>query len=40
MDSQVEKQVVHTGDPTYVNKDLSGIPKERGYVGEQDTDKI
>lgn len=27
---QVEKQVVHTGDRTYVNKDLSVIPKGKG----------
>jgi hypothetical protein len=27
MDIQVEKQVVHTGDRTYGNKVLSGIPK-------------
>jgi hypothetical protein len=29
MDNQVEKQVVHTGDPTFVNKVLSGMPKEK-----------
>ena len=27
MDNHVEKQVVYTGEPTYVNKVSNGIPK-------------